>query len=133
MGKCQSGNCGITCTGECMCFSSTENPDDCDCSCDDSVPIPVPKPANKTRNFIVKGGKKIPLNKYRSRIKITPQARYDVCAHNIAVTTVAQFLDKHLPNRILIPTNKLTKKVNLSLKNKTFRQIIIASGLVLKS
>ena len=70
---------------------------------------------------------------FQNRIKITPQARYNICARNIEVTRVAQFLDKLLPNRILVPANKLTKKVNLSLKNKTFRQIIISSGLTLKS
>jgi hypothetical protein len=45
---------------------------------------------------------------------------------------LAQSFDKILPNRILVPANKLTNKVNLSLKNKTFRQIVIASGLALK-
>jgi hypothetical protein len=44
-----------------------------------------------------------------------------------------EFLDKVLPNRILVPANKLTKNATFSLKNKTFRQIIIACGLALKS
>lgn len=48
------------------------------------------------------------------------------------ITTLAQFLDNVLPNRILVPANILTKKVTFSLKNKTFKQIIIASGLALK-
>ena len=37
------------------------------------------------------------------------------------------------PNRILVPANKLTKNITFGLKNKTFRQIIIACGLGLKN
>jgi hypothetical protein len=51
----------------------------------------------------------------------------------VPITTLALTYDEVLPNRILIPANNLTKKVNLTLKNKTFRQIVIASGLTLKS
>jgi hypothetical protein len=51
----------------------------------------------------------------------------------VPITTLALSFDEVLPNRILVAVNKLTKKDNLRLKNKTFRQIIIASGLALKS
>jgi hypothetical protein len=51
----------------------------------------------------------------------------------VPITTLALSFDEILPNRILIPTNRLTKKVNLTLKKKTFRQIVIASGLAIKS
>mgnify|MGYP003575851409 CR=1 FL=1 len=124
MAKCQSGNCGISCKGDCWCTSITEDPDNCECDCFQTL-----KPANKR----TKGGKKIPFLRYKHRIKVNPQARYNVCAHNVPITLLAQSFDKVLPNRILVPANKLTKKVNLSLKNKTFRQIIISSGLALKS
>jgi hypothetical protein len=50
----------------------------------------------------------------------------------VPITTLALSFDEVLPNRILVAVNKLTKKVNLRLKNKTFRQIVIASGLALK-
>jgi hypothetical protein len=51
----------------------------------------------------------------------------------VPITTLALSFDEVHPNGILIPANKLTKKVNLTLKNKTFEQIVIASGLALKS
>jgi hypothetical protein len=41
--------------------------------------------------------------------------------------------DKVLPNRIPVSANKLTKSITLGLKNKTFRQIIIACGLGLEN
>jgi hypothetical protein len=130
--KCSAGNWAASCEVGCYCVVNAKDPDDCFCDCE-----PVPQPANrrgkKPRNIILKGGKEIPFNKYRSRLKVKPNARYDICAHNMSITTIAQSLDKLLPNRILIPANKLTKKVNLSLKNKTFRQIVVASGLALKS
>jgi hypothetical protein len=41
-------------------------------------------------------------------------------------------LDKFLPNKILVPANRLNKKVTtLSLKKNTLRKIISASGLLL--
>lgn len=126
MAKCQSGNCGISCADGCWCESIVEDPDNCDCHCFDPKPL---KPANKR----TKGGKKIPFMRYRRIIKENPQARYNICAHDLPITFLAQSFDEVLPNRILVPANKLTKKVNLSLKNKTIRQIIISSGLTLKS
>jgi len=102
------------------------------CDCDP----PVFKPANKAAGkpaILLKGGKKIPFTRSNLRLKVRPQGRYDVCAHNVPLTTLAQSLDKVLPNRILVPANKLTKKVSLNLKNKSFRQIMITSGLALNS
>jgi hypothetical protein len=46
---------------------------------------------------------------------------------------LAQAFDKILPDRILVPANNVDKKVTLSLKNKTIREIIISIGLTLKS
>jgi hypothetical protein len=40
---------------------------------------------------------------------------------------------KFLPNKIFVPANIINKKVTLSLKNNTLRQIISASGLVLST
>jgi hypothetical protein len=94
---------------------------------------PANKQGKKPANFTLKGGKKIPFNKNKPRIKVTPGARYNICAHSVPITTIAQSLDKVLPNRILVPANILTKKVTFSLENKTFKQIINAAGLGLKS
>jgi hypothetical protein len=113
---CGAGNCVAECVEGCICIASSKDPFDCRCECTH----PHTKPA----------GKKVP---YKTRIKVTPQSRYDICARNIAVARVAQFLDKLLPNRILVPANKLTNNTTLSLKNKTFRQIIIAAGFTLKN
>lgn len=85
-----------------------------------------------SRNIQIKRRKKIPVNKSKHRLKVAPQARFNICIHNAPITSLAQSFDKSLPNRILIPANKLTKKVTLRLKNKTFRQIIISSGLSVK-
>ena len=77
--------------------------------------------------------KKISIVKYKRKIKANPQSRYNICTRNVPITTLALSFDEVLPKRILIPANNLTKKVNLTLKNKTFRQIVLASGLTLKS
>ncbi|HVE36916.1 MAG TPA: hypothetical protein VNA18_01830 [Nitrososphaeraceae archaeon] len=122
--KCSMGSCGISCsTDGCECSSSWHNPDDCVCNCIQSQP--AFSPTNRV--------KKISILRYKRRIKANPQSRYNICFRNVPITTLALSFDEVLPNRILIPTNKLTKKVNLSLKNKTFRQIVIASGLAIKS
>ena len=106
----------MTVVGAVSAFANADIPHDCFCDCTD----PSTKPA----------GKKV---SYQNRIKITPQARYNICARNIEVTRAAQFLDKLLPNRNIVPANNLTKKVNLSLKNRTFRQIRVSAGLTIKS
>jgi hypothetical protein len=79
-----------------------------------------------------KGEKKIPFMRFKQMTKENPQTRFSICAKNAPITGLAQSFDKVLPNRILVPANKVTKKVNLSLKNKTMREIISSSGLTLK-
>jgi hypothetical protein len=118
---CEAGECSKACLGNCMCMAVVGRPDLCSCTC-----FPVIQPENKR----AKGEKMIP---FLRSIKENPQARYDICARNAPIALLAQSFDNVLPNRILVPANKVTKKVNLSLKNKTFKQIIIASGLTLKS
>jgi hypothetical protein len=59
------------------------------------------------------------------------QSRYNICTHGLPITRLAELLDKFLPNKILVPANRLNKKVTLSLKNNTLRQIINRSGLIL--
>lgn len=117
-------SCGISCdTDACECSYPTGHPDDCACSCLQTQP--AFSPTNKV--------KKISIVKYKRKIKANPQSRYNICTRNVPITTLALSFDEVLPKRILIPANNLTKKVNLTLKNKTFRQIVIASGLTIKS
>jgi hypothetical protein len=116
--------CGISCnTDACECSYPTGHPENCACTCLQTQP--AFSPANRV--------KKISILKYKRRIKANPQSRFDICLRNVPITRLAQSFDEVLPNRILIPANRLTKKVNLTLKNKTFRQIVISSGLTLKS
>ena len=81
----------------CICFADAKDPFNCRCECTH----PHTKPAGQEE-----------LN--QNSIKTSPQARYDICARNIEITRVAQFLDKLVPNKILVPASSLTKKVNLS-------------------
>ncbi len=116
--------CGISCsTDACECSYPMGHPEICECSCLQTKP--AFSPTNKV--------KKISIVKYKSKIKANPQSRYNICTRNVPITTLALSFDEVLPKRILIPANNLTKKVNLTLKNKTFRQIVLASGLTLKS
>ena len=120
--KCSGGNCGISCfTDACSCTSSPTDPDNCACDCVQSQPA------------FTKRVKKISIVKFKRKIKANPQSRYNICFRNVPITTLALSFDDILPNRILIPTNKLTKKVNLTLNKKTFKQIVIASDLDIKN
>jgi hypothetical protein len=101
------------------CWASSDEPDDCGCKCYGSASI------------IVKGGGKIAFKTWKPKIKPTPQTRINICTHSLPITGLAELLDKFLPNKILVPANRLNKKVTLNLKNNTLRQIISASGLVL--
>ncbi len=114
---CKAGDCTVDCSGGCICVADADIPHDCYCDCTD----PPMKPASKK------------VQQKKKKLKVKLGARYNVCARNVPVTKVAQFLDRSLPNRILVPANKLTKNVTLNLKKKTFRQIIVASGLVIKN
>ncbi|HJR86006.1 MAG TPA: hypothetical protein VJ772_11655 [Nitrososphaeraceae archaeon] len=116
--------CGISCdTDACSCTSSMSSPEDCRCECIQT------QPAFSSAKKV----KKISIVRFKRKIRANPQSRYNICVHNVPITTLALSFDEVHPNRILIPVNKFTKKVNLALKNKTFKQIVIASGLILKS
>jgi hypothetical protein len=118
---CEAGNCSAECADGCGCIASSKDPDDCRCYCYRSAFI------------IEKGGKKIPFKKFKPRIEAPSQTRYNICTHDLPIIGLARFLDKLFPNKILVPANRLTEKVTLSLKNNTLQQIIDASGLALKS
>ena len=109
---CIAGKCHINCHGACVCWSDADDPEDCECYC-----LDILKPVNK---------------KFKHPMKVTPRAKYNICAKSMPITQLALIFDKMLPYSILIPANAVTKIVTLSLKNKTFRQIIIASGLAVK-
>ena len=119
--KCSTPGCGISCdTDGCSCTSSISSPEDCSCECIQSQP------------GLTKKVKKINIVRFKRKIKANPQSRYNISCRNVPITTLALSFDEIRPKQILIPANNLTKKVNLTLKNKTFKQIVIASGLTLK-
>ena len=123
MAACSAGTCSLGCHGGCICWANADDPRDCECYCS------TLKPGNKSGDLILKGGK---IKKYRHPMKVTPRAKYNICAKSMPITQLALIFDKMLPYSILIPANAVTKIVTLSLKNKSFRQIIIASGLAIK-
>jgi hypothetical protein len=126
MAKCDTGVCGVSCVGACFCWGPVVLPAACGCSCE---PVVVTRRENKP----AKGVKKIPFMKFKRMIKENPQTRFNICARDMPITGLAQSFDKVLPNRILVPANRLNKKVTLSLKNNTMNEIINSSGLTLKS
>lgn len=77
------------------------------------------------------GGVNIAFKTWKPKNKPTAQTRYNICTQGLPITELAEVFDKFLPNKILVPANRLNKKVTLSLKNNTLRQIINRSGLVL--
>jgi hypothetical protein len=119
--KCEAGGCSAECGGRrgCGCWASSDEPDDCGCACYGRASV------------IVKGGKRIAFKTWKPKIKPTTQTKYNICTHDLPITGLAELLDKFLPNKILVPASRLNRKVTLSLKKNTLRQIISASGLVL--
>lgn len=81
--------------------------------------------------MIVKGGRKILFKTFKPSIKVTSQTKFNICAKDLPIGALAEFLDKYLPNKIVVPAKIATKRVTISLKNKTFKQIMNRSGLVL--
>ena len=118
--ECTGGNCSADCGGGCGCISSSDDPDDCHCKCYFSIFVTA------------KGGRRIPFRTFKPGIKVTPQSKFDICVKNLPIGALAEFLDKYLPNKIVVPARVATKKVTIRLKKKTFKQIINGSGLVLK-
>jgi hypothetical protein len=55
-----------------------------------------------------------------------------VCTKDLPIGALAEFLDKFLPNKILVPANIATSTVTIGLKNKTFKQLIDGTGLAVK-
>ena len=121
---CVCGDCLVRCPDGCWCACKVGVPSFCHCQCDIII---LPK------NKRAKGEKKNPYMRFKRAIKENPQTRFNFCAKNASIVPLSQSFDKILPDRILVPANKVNTKVNLSLKNKTFSQIVSAAGLTLKS
>jgi len=119
--NCRAGACSAECRRGCGCWSTGDTHEDCGCKC------------YGRSSITVKGGVKIAFKTWKPKNKPTPETRYDFCINSLPITGLAELLDKFLPNKILVPANRLNKKVTLSLKNNTLRQIIRASGLVLST
>jgi hypothetical protein len=122
--SCQSGECGISCRRgySCTCWTSVYS-GRCHCECyTHSILDPYQYRQRKTIPFVGKRG-----------TKVDPQAKYNVCIKGVPITRLAQTFDIIFPNKILLPADRVNEKVTLSLKNKTLRQIVSATGLTLKS
>jgi hypothetical protein len=121
---CHCGPCAIVCPAPkgCYCGCTVSIKGTCNCGCLRPVIIVV-KGRKKGKKFL----------RFKRMINENPQERLNFCIRNASITSLAQEFDEILPNRILLPANKVDKKVNLSLKNKTFSQIVSATGLILKS
>jgi hypothetical protein len=143
MPKCSMGECGISCPPPYGCYSVGMGPivildgknkegGIIACTCDCFLPrLSGDRPIKPIKR--PKGGKKFPFMRFKRMIKENPQTKFSVCAHDMPIIGLAQAFDKILPDRILVPANNVDKKVTLSLKNKTIREIIISIGLTLKS
>lgn len=108
MGKCNAGDCGISCEGECICFASTENPSDCECFCD-APPIVV--------------------SAFR-RYAANPEALIDMMAADMPLIRVAQWFEYLFPEQILVPVAKLQTRVTTSFTGIRVNDLIKHVGLV---
>ena len=117
--SCEAGDCSADCEGGCGCISWGTGHTRCKCRCYPS-------------RFVIANRRKIPFKTYKPGIKITSATRFNICTKNLPLGALAEFLDKYLPNKILVPANVATKNVTISLKNKTFQQIIDRAGLIVK-
>ncbi|MDW0227744.1 MAG: hypothetical protein QOC23_08935 [Nitrososphaeraceae archaeon] len=82
--------------------------------------------------FAIVNERKIPFKRFKPKIKVTSQTKFNICTKDLPIGALAEFLDKYLPNKILVPANIATSTVTIRLKNKAFKQIINGSGLALK-
>jgi hypothetical protein len=125
MANCEAGNCSCECGrgGGCGCVQRSEDPDDCDCYCYHN--------SSSVGRFSIIKGRKIPFKAFKPGIKVTTQTKFNICTRDLPLKQLAELLDKYLPNKIVVPTDRAPNRVTLSLKNKTLRQIINRSGLIL--
>ena len=117
--SCTAGDCSADCEGGCGCISWWSGHTRCKCRCYPS-------------RFVIANKRKIPFKTYKPRVKITSETKFNICTKDLPMGALAEFLDKYLPNKILIPANVATKNVTICLKNKTFKQIIQRAGLTVK-
>ena len=117
--QCDAGACSADCRGGCGCASWGDGPDNCVCHCYPSA-------------FAIVNERKIPFKRFKPKIKVTSQTKFNICTKDLPIGALAELLDKFLPNKILVPAKIATSTVTLSLKKKTFKQIINRAGLALK-
>lgn len=116
---CEAGACSVECGsgGGCGCISWGDTHEECQCFC-------YPK-------FAMVNERRIPFKRFKPKIKVTSQTKLDICVNNLTLAGLAEILDKYFPNRILVPANKLDKKVKFTVKNSPLRKLITESGLKL--
>jgi hypothetical protein len=118
--ECEAGACSVECgRGGCGCISWGEGHENCVCRC-------------YPGSFAIVNERKIPFKRFKPRIKITSQTKFNICTKDLPIGALAVFLDKFLPNKILVPANIATNTVTTRLKNKTFKQLIDRTGLAVK-
>ena len=117
--QCEAGACSADCRGGCGCISWGDTHEECNCRCYPS-------------RFAIVNQRKIPFKRFKPRIKVTSQTKFNICTKDLPIGALAEFLDKYVPNKILVPANIATNTVTIRLKNKTFKQIIYHAGLTVK-
>jgi hypothetical protein len=83
-------------------------------------------------SFAIVNERKIPFKRFKPGIKITSQTKFNICTKDLPIGALAVFLDKFLPNKILVPAKIATSTVTTRLKKKTFKQLIDRTGLAVK-
>lgn len=114
MGKCQAGDCGISCEGECICFASTKNPSDCECSCEATTLPPVAVSAFR-------------------RYAADPEALIDVQASDVPLLRIAEWFEDLFPQQILVPASQISNRITTTATGIKVGDFIKDVGLIPKS
>lgn len=116
--ECEAGACSVECGsgGGCGCISWGDTHEECNCFC-------FPK------GVAMVNEREIPFKRFKPKIKATSQTKLNVCVKNLPITALAEILNKYFPNRILVPANKLDKKVKYTVKNRPLSKLLTELGL----
>ena len=107
MGKCEAGDCGVSCSGGCDCIAEIDNPSHCSCRCDPETVVSSSELEWLTLDTVV---------------------NYD--AKEVPLLTLAKAVEGRYPGRTAIRSALVDSRVTIRVENTRFSELLEKVGLI---
>ena len=114
MGRSSAGECGVSCTGGCICIDHPDTPGDCYCECD-------PETLKSDPETLVSSG---------SLEWLTLETEVNFVAKDMSLVGLASSVERRFPGRTAIPSASLDSQLTMEVENVRFDELLQECGLI---